>query len=1216
MLTAMNFRPLLFTALLGFAAQPASATWYSENVENGADVIMMDLRWPWWPSGTYFANWNSSFNPKPNNLSFYAGFTSYLADGPGQKPNPNTQFQDAFRPGSVWTFWGSNAEGTPVRFLDVAPNLYIKNDYGGEGSSGTTGAEVWPFVQRQRWYTMLARVWQPVEGGHHAYVARWIKDQAADAWHLIGMARLPIAAQSFTGNSGFLEPLTSEKAVRSLHRRLGYYRRDGQWKKSDTISIDKTQYVIVNTPTEGDHEYCAIEYAQRPDLLPRELHGVPLSREEKHFFTVKQPDLPTLDRPAVDNVKATALHGQVVVSWDVPLSASPAFSCKVEVFADVRCEGAPLAVREERQPMLRNMLVASPGHAAAVRLTLTDVFDQSVAPVVVVPTPASPAASAAAEARTRVGLAYVLYHQDEQRQVNYFNPPQQKPDERHYWLTLDELTRGKQVRRGLARGFDLSVKDGRRHGYGLTFTGLLRVPADGLYIFRTGIDGAYRLQLDDQDLLVRDGQFGTTEKAAVAALKKGEHRLQVFHVYDALAASNFRVDWEGPGFSREPIPLEALRVPDNGDYPSPVLQAKTPGDGTGIVEVQTEPNGHQISRLVLFLGTLQLAESSQSILNYHGPLPAGESSLWCRVIFDQDQTVDSPPVTVNVTGPPPSQDWTLRNVGDAKAHAGLWQKEPGHFQFFGSGMHTVTRRITGDFTATCRLQHYHGSHGEPVNPSAWTGLTAREHGERLNWEWGSDFHLVQSARNGLRASADFTDFGAGRVTSYQLPKDRPWLRIMRQGNIWTAWTSPDGAAWELGAYQFKRTQPDMDVGLFFSALPQDARTHYQAEVSDLAVEKGAAPGSAVPAPIPAQHTDGPRFTGVVMARADARIIVLRSSADGLRRSSDGGQTWAAANGNLTGADLAVRSVAIHPENPGTMLRAAGTGTESRLWKTEDAGKSWKQLPFPGDFDGGGPSALCGEVVAYDLRDPRILYAGCESRGFFKSTDGGTTWKLLGAAGERTTAVVVWPWEKHYPAPAHGKSHLCVTTCPDRWMSLLGRGEPAVKTAATTSRSYLSSDGVLTIQVSDERPDTGFLNVAFDKALQSVNEMRYATTHGYQTQIFAGSHMALYPPEKKLEWLRPFTAVAATALGEEKFGRFMTQALDPATPGRYSVSERWAFEFSWLQPKGDLPKGGLIAAAGDVFLGRQWAFLHTDGLFVSSDGGATLTKVTSVLGPVQ
>jgi hypothetical protein len=115
----------------------ARATWYSENVEDGADIVLMDLRWPWWPSGTYFANWNSSFNPKPNNLSFYAGFTSYVPDGPGQTPHPDALRQDGFRPGSVWTFWGSDVAGTPVRFTDVAPNLYIKNDYGGEGSSGT-----------------------------------------------------------------------------------------------------------------------------------------------------------------------------------------------------------------------------------------------------------------------------------------------------------------------------------------------------------------------------------------------------------------------------------------------------------------------------------------------------------------------------------------------------------------------------------------------------------------------------------------------------------------------------------------------------------------------------------------------------------------------------------------------------------------------------------------------------------------------------------------------------------------------------------------------------------------------------------------------------------------------------------------------------------------------------------------------------------------------
>jgi hypothetical protein len=35
---------------------PTQATWYREHVEDGADIIMMDLRWPFWPSGSYFAN--------------------------------------------------------------------------------------------------------------------------------------------------------------------------------------------------------------------------------------------------------------------------------------------------------------------------------------------------------------------------------------------------------------------------------------------------------------------------------------------------------------------------------------------------------------------------------------------------------------------------------------------------------------------------------------------------------------------------------------------------------------------------------------------------------------------------------------------------------------------------------------------------------------------------------------------------------------------------------------------------------------------------------------------------------------------------------------------------------------------------------------------------------------------------------------------------------
>ena len=102
---------------------------------------------------------------------------------------------------------------------------------------------------------MLCRVWRPVDAtdAAHSHVGRWIKDHADGRWHLIGIARLPIPGTSFADNSGFIETLSGAKAVRPLHRRLGYCRKDGRWLEADTIAINKTLYVVVNIIAEGDH---------------------------------------------------------------------------------------------------------------------------------------------------------------------------------------------------------------------------------------------------------------------------------------------------------------------------------------------------------------------------------------------------------------------------------------------------------------------------------------------------------------------------------------------------------------------------------------------------------------------------------------------------------------------------------------------------------------------------------------------------------------------------------------------------------------------------------------------------------------------------------------------------------------------------------------------------------------------------------------------------
>lgn len=1189
------------------------ATWYGENVEDGADIIMMDLRWPWWPSGSYFANWNTSFNPKPNNLSFYAGFTSYLPDGPDQTPNPDPILQDSFRPGSVWSFWGSNDAGTPARFMDVAPYLYIKNNYGGEGSSGTVGGVVWPFIERDHWYTMVARVWQTDEPDV-AYVGRWIKDHRTQHWHLIGIANLPISASSFTGNSGFLEPLTSEKAVRSIHRRFGYYRKQGQWKSSDTISIDKTQYVVVNTVPEADHQYAAIEYAQRPDWLPHKLSGQPISADQKHFFKVTQRSQPVLDQPLIEHAVASQGPSAVVVSWSIPPTSTPGLSFKAELLANADGLGEPLQSVELHNPSARHVLVPTIHHAAAVKLTMTDIFDQATSPTVI---PISPEANQAAiEIATPMtaGIQYKLYHQNERRQQNYFNPPQQSPDERHYWLTLDELKNGTLVRRGISRGFDLSILEGRSHGYAIVFDGLLHVPDDDAYLFHAQIDGAYQIELDGKELVSWDGQHGTTERAAHAMLAKGLHPIRITYLYDDLPANNFRLEWQSSRFERGPIEIDSLRTTSESRPPISKIDAVSLGDGIGRVRVKVDARGHQLTRTKLYLGDLLLAEAPGGSVEYQGPLLAGENCLWARTLFNEMETIDTPLVSLDIPQQAPSPEWTLRNVSDKHARTGFWHAKDGSFQFFGNGMHTITQRISGDFQLTCRIDQYNGSNGEPVNPEAWVGLTAREHGEQLNWNWGRDFQLVQTVRRGVRSSPDFTDFGGTRLSSYALQEQRPWLRITRRGDIWSAWTSEDGNNWALGAYQFKKMQPELDVGLFVSALPQDAQAHFSANISQVTIQRGenAFLMLPLPMPVPPSVTSGNRITGVVVAHQDQNLVVLRTNHQGILRSTDGGHSWSTINGNLSDSQLAVRSVAIDPNDANHMLCAIGAGamhdSTDGLWATEDAGATWKRLNIDIDFDGLGPSAICGEVIAFDLKHPNTIYVGGESKGFFKSTDKGQSWIRIGVQQERITSVVIWPWEHHYPAPAKGKSHICVTTCPDSWMAFLSRGEPSIKTTGHASRAYVSDDDVHSLRIADQRLDTGFYNVAFDKALQSVNEMRYATTHGYQTQVFEGVHMSLYPSQKQLEWLRPFTAVAAAAQGDQKFGRFITQAVAPETPGRYSMSERWAFEWSWLQPQGDVPASGLIAVACDVHDGKTWYFVHADGLYRSLDGGTTLKKV--------
>jgi photosystem II stability/assembly factor-like uncharacterized protein len=162
---------------------------------------------------------------------------------------------------------------------------------------------------------------------------------------------------------------------------------------------------------------------------------------------------------------------------------------------------------------------------------------------------------------------------------------------------------------------------------------------------------------------------------------------------------------------------------------------------------------------------------------------------------------------------------------------------------------------------------------------------------------------------------------------------------------------------------------------------------------------------------------------VAVAPSDAKVVWVgtgeandRNSSswgNGVYRSTDGGDKWT----HVGLADSkAIARVVVHPTDPATAWVAVmgdlwSPGGERGLFKTSDAGKTWKAvLTAPAPY---GNRVGAGDV-ALDPKDPNTLYAALYARqrtpwsfvfgpsftdgkdlgGIFKSTDGGATWRKL------------------------------------------------------------------------------------------------------------------------------------------------------------------------------------------------------------------------------
>jgi photosystem II stability/assembly factor-like uncharacterized protein len=166
----------------------------------------------------------------------------------------------------------------------------------------------------------------------------------------------------------------------------------------------------------------------------------------------------------------------------------------------------------------------------------------------------------------------------------------------------------------------------------------------------------------------------------------------------------------------------------------------------------------------------------------------------------------------------------------------------------------------------------------------------------------------------------------------------------------------------------------------------------------------------------------PRDSRVVYVAAQGPLWAAGGER-GLYKTSDAGKTWKAV---LTVSEnTGITDVVMDPRNPDRLLAASyqrrrhvwtviNGGPESAIYRSEDAGASWKKV------ETGLPKEDMGRIgLAVAPSDPDTVYAVIEAAnkagGVFRSTDRGATWEKRGSyatgSGQYYTRIFVDPKEK-------------------------------------------------------------------------------------------------------------------------------------------------------------------------------------------------------------
>ena len=1165
---------------------PADATNWQANIKPGSDIVMHDLRWPKWDAGTYYCFWYMSFYPKYSSL--YGGVAVH---GPDKTP------------GMFTSYW------CPTEAVYEGPEFYGKG-FGAEGSKG--GANGSPSFQRPNaWYRMVKRTFPPTRGAKgKTNVGWWIKDVEQNKWYTHSVLSIPKAVTGFQANSGFVEALAPESTPRAFERRLGYCRLNGAWHNSPLSANDAAKFKLIENDSVVRFDRSG------PD-------GGGSWKKEPTFFRTKQPASPILDKPAIDQAEAKTWGNQVNVKWNIPPNASPQLGYKLEAFAGSGAQGKLVARWEDAAPHIINKRLDTTVPAKSVRLTVTDIFDQQTAVVIPVENIKIPSADSSTT-QTRPGLSYVYY--------------ENQNDET--WKVLPDCAPLNPVKQGYIKELDDTVREDRRTGYAINYQGYLRIPADGLYVISAGTSDGSRLFIDGQLIADNDGIHSTSQKRYSLALRKGlrAFKLEYFKGADdgnskQSTTAKIACRWEGPGFELRKLTRDDFMCEQNAEVPTATLMLKGTESAAGVlkdnlakIQVGIESRKQSIQKLQLFAGKVLLATKFVADVDDKGNvdidvlLPEGKNQIWARLWFGDGNSVDSVNELVLNAKNQTVAPWQFTSMLKGGFPLAV-RSDADSASFMGEGVGFVHQTVAGDFTLTARIADMPLTSKENgLWPSNWLGLSilSKHSNPKVRitdkGPYNSEISLFLTAEGKMKGGKDFPDLAGSNKSIASFEGDHRWLKLVRRGRRFQSYTSADGITWQLADERFTSHSPkEVYAGVCFRSGPNKSRSLFQGTVDQIKLDLS----------VPKELRELPRkkdlrlenrITALVQAPENPATLFARSVGKGLLKSNDHGENWFAVNSGLTTPDaLAVRSVAVHPENSSIVLRGGGSlvngELKSGLWRSHDGGKSWKLVTSEIDFDGRGPTTLFGEIMMFCPQDPNLVVASGETKGLFISRDAGETWTSAGLTGERITSMAFSP----VPDQGTNAPILVVGTFDESEFKTLDLGKPVTQVDAPGRIYWVTIPGdATTVKTSKvcELKDFGITNMVFDTERNFVN---FATTRGvYYTWV----HCAIYAKRKVgTSNDRLFTAIGARPF--DKWSKLTCAAPFSGTEQSpvYFTNQRsrsWSVLSAKTQGEGgrdDLRLNtGISCILPDKDDQKTLYLCNSDGILKTTDGGKSYKRV--------